>query len=72
MKLRQMEDRASEIEREVARREAEIATVEEELGHFVSVEETVRLTKLIEQWRAENEALMKEWEELSAAIEASR
>jgi ATP-binding cassette, subfamily F, member 3 len=72
LKLRQMEDRASEIEREVARREAEIAAVEQELGHFVSVEETVRLTKLIEQRRAEIEALMGEWEQLSAAIETSR
>jgi hypothetical protein len=67
-----MEDRASEIEREVSRREAEIAGVEQELGHFVSVEETVRLTKLIEQRRAEIEALMREWERLSAAIETSR
>jgi len=67
-----MEDRAGEIEREVAKREAEIAALEEELGHFVSVEETVRLTKLAEQRRTEIEALMKEWEQVSAAIEANR
>jgi ATP-binding cassette subfamily F protein 3 len=72
MKLRQMENRAGEIEREVARREAEIAGFEEELGHFVRVEETVRLTKLVEQRRGEIEALMKEWERVSAAIEANR
>jgi ATP-binding cassette subfamily F protein 3 len=72
LKVRQMEDRASQIEREVAGKEAEIATVEQELGHFVSVEETVRLSRLIEQRRAEIAALMAEWEELSAAIETSR
>ena len=69
LKLRQMQERAGEIERTVARNEAEIASTEQELGHFVSVEETMRLTKLVEQHRATNEALMREWEELSAAIE---
>ena len=69
MKLRQMQERASEIEAEVARREAEIAQAEQELGHFVSVEETMRLTGVVEGHRAANEALMREWETLSAAIE---
>jgi ATP-binding cassette subfamily F protein 3 len=72
LKLKQMEERAGEIEREMARREAEIAAVEQELGHFVSVEETVRLTKQVDEHRAKNEALMKEWEGLSASIEANR
>jgi len=72
LKLKQMEERAGEIEREMARREAEIAAVEQEMAHFVSVEETARLTKRIEEHRAKNEALMKEWEELSAAIETNR
>jgi hypothetical protein len=67
-----MEERAGEIEREMARREAEIAAVEQEMAHFVSVEETARLTKQIDEHRAKNEALMKEWEELSAAIETNR
>jgi hypothetical protein len=72
LKLKQMEERAGEIEREMARREAEIAAVEQEMAHFVSVEETARLTKQIDEHRAKNEALMKEWEELSAAIETNR
>lgn len=55
----------------MARSEAEIAGVEQELGHFFSVEETARLTKQIDEHRTKNEALMKEWEELSA-IEANR
>jgi ATP-binding cassette subfamily F protein 3 len=70
LKLKQMEERAGEIEREMARRESEIAAVEQELGHFVSVEETTRLTQQIDEHRARNEALMKEWEELSASIES--
>ena len=63
------QDRANEIERTVARNEAEIASTEQELGHFVSVDETMRLSKLVDERRAENDALMREWEELSAAIE---
>ncbi len=71
MKLQQMEDRAGEIEREMARREADIAGIEQELARFVSVEETARLTKLIDEHRAKNETLMKEWEALSGAIETN-
>jgi hypothetical protein len=32
---------------------------------------TARLTKHIDEHRTKNEALMKEWEELSAAIETN-
>ena len=72
MKLRQMEERAADIEREVARKEAEIASAEQEMAHFVSAEETTRLTKLVEKRRNEIDAMLAEWERVSGEIEESR
>jgi ATP-binding cassette subfamily F protein 3 len=70
IKLRQMQERVAEIEATVAKLEAEIADTESALGSFVSVEETMRLTQLLETRRAELAKMMEEWEELSSTIEA--
>ncbi len=72
IKLRQMQERQREIEEEVARVETEIADAEAALANFVSVEETQRLSKLVESRRAELESLMAEWEGVANAIEANR
>jgi ATP-binding cassette, subfamily F, member 3 len=72
IKLRQMQERQGEIEEEVARVEAEIADSEAALANFVSVEETQRLSKLIDSRRTELESLMAEWEGVANAIEANR
>jgi ATP-binding cassette subfamily F protein 3 len=71
IRLRQMQDRQQELEEEVSRVEAEIAQCEKGLEAFVSAEETARLAGLLERRRAELEALMAEWEELSSAIESN-
>ncbi|MEN6608628.1 MAG: ABC-F family ATP-binding cassette domain-containing protein, partial [Bryobacteraceae bacterium] len=72
IRMRQMEDRCGEIEEEVSRLEAEIATHEQSLSAFVSVEETQRLTALLEERRSEVNSLLAEWEDLSRTIEENR
>jgi ATP-binding cassette subfamily F protein 3 len=71
-KLRQMEARCEEVEQAVASVEAEIAAGEAQLSHFVSAEESARVAGVIADRRTELAALMKEWEELSASLEAIR
>ena len=70
IKLRQMKERVGEIEEEITKLEAGIAECEQALQTFVSAEETARLTQLLETHRDDLESLMKEWEEISSAIEA--
>ncbi len=72
IKLRQMQDRCTEIEEEVARREAEIAGYEAELADFKNAEETQRLMGLVAAGREALEALMREWEEISREIEENQ
>jgi ATP-binding cassette subfamily F protein 3 len=71
IKLRQMKERREEIEEEVARLESEIADYEAALANFVSVEETRRVTALLDARRADLESVMVEWEEVAQAIEAN-
>ena len=72
IKLRQMKDRRRAIEDEVTRLEVEIADYEAALSHFTSVEDTKLNTELLAARRADLEALLKEWEEVAQAIEASK
>jgi ATP-binding cassette subfamily F protein 3 len=71
IKLRKMRDRCGEIEREIARAESEIAGFEAALGNFVSTEETVRVSNLLDQRRRELSGLLAEWETVSETIEAN-
>jgi ATP-binding cassette subfamily F protein 3 len=71
IKLRQMRERQDSIEIEVAKLEAGIAECEAALSNFVSVEETARVSSLLEERRADLGALMAEWEEVSHSIEAN-
>ncbi len=71
IKLRQMKDRRSEIEADVARLEAEIAEAEAALGNFISVEETARLTELVAARQTGLAALLEEWEQVAQTIEAN-
>jgi ATP-binding cassette subfamily F protein 3 len=72
MKLRQMEQRCRELEREIAALEAEIEHQEKSLANFVSTEETLRVTALIEERRAALESRIAQWEQLSQEVEAVR
>ena len=70
IKLKQMKERVQEVEEEIARHEAAIATAETALQNFVSVEETQRQTDLLNRAKADLESAMNEWEELSQTLEA--
>jgi ATP-binding cassette subfamily F protein 3 len=67
-----MKERRREIEDEVARLEGEIADFERALANFTSVEKTMRTSELLGARRADLEALMTEWEQVSQTIEANR
>jgi ATP-binding cassette subfamily F protein 3 len=71
IKLRQMKERCQELEEEIARLEAIIATTENALQNFVSVEETRRQSDQLEQRRSDLSARMQEWEELASVLEVS-
>ncbi|MGZ4879441.1 MAG: ABC transporter ATP-binding protein, partial [Candidatus Angelobacter sp.] len=70
IKLKQMKERLLEVEEEIARLEAAIATAEIALQNFVSVEETQRQTDLLNRSREELQQRMSEWEEMSIALES--
>ena len=69
IRLQQIKDRCREIEEQVARREAEIESYAQELTHFRSAADSVRLAKMIEQGREEVAWLMREWEETAKVVE---
>jgi ATP-binding cassette subfamily F protein 3 len=69
IKLRQMKERRNEIEEEVTRLEAEIADYEANLANFVSVEETKRVSDLLDARRSDLTALLAEWEDVAQTIE---
>jgi ATP-binding cassette subfamily F protein 3 len=70
IKLKQMKERLHELEEEIARFEAAIATAETALQNFVSVEETQRQTDLLNRSKSDLEHAMNEWEELGQMLEA--
>ena len=70
IKQRQMEERCAFLEEEIPRVEAALTNTEQELGIFVSAEETERLTQLAARLREEAAALTAEWEELMQQLEA--
>jgi ATP-binding cassette, subfamily F, member 3 len=70
IKLKKLQERLREVEREVAAIESEIAQQEAALADFHSVEETVRVSATAAQRRKDLEARVAEWEQLSAELEA--
>jgi ATP-binding cassette, subfamily F, member 3 len=71
-KLRQMEERCRQLERDINRAETDIAEYEQKLQIFVSSDETVRLTNLLDARRRELTELMSEWEGASQALESAK
>jgi ATP-binding cassette, subfamily F, member 3 len=69
IKQKQMEDRCAFLEEEIPRIEASIAHTEQQLGVYISAEETRRLTQLAEDLRNQLAALTEEWEELMMQLE---
>jgi len=71
IQLREMEQRREQLEESIAGAEHEIAACEQALQVFVSAEESQRQTNLLEQRRRELAEMMKDWEEVSQALEAA-
>ena len=71
LKLKQMQERARELEERVSTLEASVRETEEAIGRFVSPQESLRLSQQLEGQRAELESAMSEWEQLSEQIEAT-
>jgi ATP-binding cassette subfamily F protein 3 len=69
IKQKQMEDRCTFLEEEVPRIESAIAHTEQQLGIYVSAEETQRLTSLAENLRNQLASFTGEWEELMMQLE---
>ena len=59
------------LEDEIPRIEASIAHTEEQLGVYISAQETQRLTDLAEELRSQLTALTAEWEELTMLLEGA-
>jgi ATP-binding cassette subfamily F protein 3 len=70
IKLQQMRERCGELEEKIANLEAEIAVCEEDLATFVSAEETMRISTLLDQRRADLSGLLAEWEQVTQVVES--
>jgi ATP-binding cassette subfamily F protein 3 len=71
IKLRQLRDRATEVEAEIASLEADIAGHEAALADFKSAEESIRVSALLDDRRRRLAALLAEWETVSQQIEGA-
>jgi ATP-binding cassette subfamily F protein 3 len=69
IKQKQMEERCAFLEEEIPRVESSIAHTEQQLGVYVSAEETRRLTQLAEDLRNQLSVSTAEWEDLMTQLE---
>jgi ATP-binding cassette subfamily F protein 3 len=71
IKQKQMEERCVFLEEEIPRVEASIAHTEEQLGVYISADESQRLATLAEELRSQLAAFTAEWEELMMQLEGA-
>jgi ATP-binding cassette subfamily F protein 3 len=69
IKHKQLEDRLVTVETELPELESQITAAEEQLGHFISAEESQRTASELDRLRAQRTALLAEWESLATALE---
>jgi ATP-binding cassette subfamily F protein 3 len=69
IKRKQMQDRAQELEEAISGLESAIAECEASLQNFVSAEETTRLSRELEQNRADLRERIAEWEQIGQELE---
>ena len=62
--IRKMEKERDELEERISRGEAEIASLELELGQFKSAEESIRVSALIEERRGLLKKMTERWEQV--------
>ena len=67
--IRKMEKERDELEEQISRSEAEITSLELELGQFKSAEESIRIAGLVETQRTRLKEITKQWEELVVRLE---
>jgi ATP-binding cassette subfamily F protein 3 len=72
LKLKKMQDRCQQLEQQIAQKESEIAGYEAELANFVSADESLRVSNLLEKTRAELSEHLKEWEQVSQLVESQQ
>jgi len=70
IKRKQMQERATELEEQISELEHHIAQCEAGLQSFVSADETVRLTRDLDQHRADLNQRIAEWEQIGQELEA--
>lgn len=67
--VRKMEKERDELEEQISRYEAEITSLELELGQFKSAAESIRISGLLETQRTRLKEITKQWEELVVKLE---
>jgi ATP-binding cassette, subfamily F, member 3 len=67
--LRKMEKERDELEEQISRCEAQVTSLELELGQFKSAEESIRVAALIEEHRARLKEMTGRWEQLVVVLE---
>jgi ATP-binding cassette, subfamily F, member 3 len=72
LKLKKMQDRCQQLEQLIGRKESEIAGFEADLANFVSADESLRVSNLLEKTRAELSEHLKEWEQVSQLMESQQ
>ncbi len=71
IKRKQLEDRIHELEEEIGSAESAIANLETAMQNFVSADESQRQSLDLDQQKASHAAKIREWEDLSATLQAS-
>jgi ATP-binding cassette, subfamily F, member 3 len=71
MRLRQLQEKAGDLESRSGRLESEIAEIEQRLQSFSTAEETRQLMEDLEARRSELEAALADWETVTQQIEES-
>ncbi len=71
IKRKQLEDRIHELEEEIGRAENAIASLETAMQSFVSADESQRQSSELDQQKARHASKIREWEDLSANLQAS-
>ncbi len=72
LKLKKMQDRCQQLEQQIEQVESEIALYEAELANFVSAEESLRVSNLLEGSRAALSKHLAEWEQVSQQMESQQ
>jgi ATP-binding cassette, subfamily F, member 3 len=70
LKRKQMQDRVQQLENDIGRTEDEIVRLETALQTFVSAEDSQRQSQELDQHKANHASLLREWEDVSEALQS--